>query len=199
MLFKENITNSNIIFCIKNPIIKYRFQLYQDSNPIEIKTIEKVTVTCHQGDYIMTGVIDENWVVNEKKFKDTYTPIINNSIKCAALANPDSKIKTVNLNKDDRSGKLSLPWGPNGAKKEIEYTKEDVLNYEEKEKYWYPCKKSVFEKTYLINESKIELEKQFKVLLQTLNSNNQKQLNVSEINDWLSPLLPTIKDSKSLK
>ncbi|WP_425381333.1 hypothetical protein [Spiroplasma endosymbiont of Polydrusus pterygomalis] len=55
MLFKEKITNSSITFCIKNPTIKYRFQLYQDSNPIE-----KVTVTCHQGDYIMTRVIDEN-------------------------------------------------------------------------------------------------------------------------------------------
>lgn len=50
-------------------------------------------------------------------------------------------------------------------KKEVEFTKEDVLIYDEKEKYWYPCKKSVFTSTYLINESKIELEKQFKYLL----------------------------------
>lgn len=81
-----------------------------------------------------------------KKIKDTYIPIIDNSIKCAALANPDSKIKTVNLNKDNQSGKLSLPWRPNGAKKEIEYTKEDVLIYEEKEKYWYPCKNQYLQK-----------------------------------------------------
>lgn len=212
MSFKKNIANSNITFCIKNPTIKYKFQLHQDSKPIEIKTIEKVTVTCHQGDYIMTGVVDEQWVVNQKKFKTTYTPIIENTIKAEALANSDSKIKPINLNKDNQNGKLLLPWGENGAKKEVEFTKEDVLIYDEKEKYWYPCKKSVFASTYLINESKIELEKQFKDLLKlttkkntnsqlhNLNSNNQKQLNVSEINDCLSPpLLLTAINNKSLQ
>lgn len=93
----------------------------------------------------MTGVIGEQWVVNQKKFKVTYIPIIENTIKGETWANPDSKIKTVNLNNDNQSGKLSLPWEPNGTKKEVEYTKEDVLIYDE-EGYWYPCKNQYLKK-----------------------------------------------------
>ncbi len=77
MLFKENTENSNVTFCIKNPTVKYEFQLHQDNNSLEIETLEKVTVTCHRGDYIITGVIGEHWVVNQKKFKTTYIPVIN--------------------------------------------------------------------------------------------------------------------------
>ncbi|WP_342254106.1 PGDYG domain-containing protein [Spiroplasma endosymbiont of Zeiraphera isertana] len=197
MLFKENTENSNVTFCIKNPTVKYEFQLHQDNNPLEIETLEKVTVTCHRGDYIITGVIGEHWVVNQKKFKNTYIPVINNISKGEAWANPDSKIKIVNLNKDNKSGELSLPWGPNGTKKEVQYTKEDVLIWDE-DGYWYPCKKSVFENTYLISQSKTELEEQFQNLLkltnnddnletQDVSSNSETRLNVNEINN-LMPL-----------
>lgn len=197
MLFKENTENSNVTFCIKNPTVKYEFQLHQDNNPLEIETLEKVTVTCHRGDYIITGVIGEHWVFNQKKFKTTYIPVINNINKGEAWANPDSKIKIVNLNKDNKNGELSLPWGPNGTKKEVKYTKEDVLIWDE-DGYWYPCKKSVFENTYLISQSKTELEEQFQNLLkltnnndnletQDVSSNSETRLNVNEINN-LMPL-----------
>lgn len=33
MLLKENTSSSNIIFCIKNPTVKYQFQLHQDNQP----------------------------------------------------------------------------------------------------------------------------------------------------------------------
>ncbi|WP_174481364.1 PGDYG domain-containing protein [Spiroplasma endosymbiont of Danaus chrysippus] len=197
MLFKENTENSNVTFCIKNPTVKYEFQLHQDNNPLEIETLEKVTVTCHRGDYIITAVIGEHWVVNQKKIKTTYIPVINNISKGEPWANPDSKIKIVNLNKDNKSGELSLPWGPNGTKKEVQYTKEDVLIWDE-DGYWYPCKKSVFENTYLISQSKTELEEQFQNLLkltnnddnletQDVSSNSETRLNVNEINN-LMPL-----------
>ncbi|WP_342218737.1 hypothetical protein [Spiroplasma endosymbiont of Amphimallon solstitiale] len=139
---------------------------------------------------------DSKQVLNQKKFKTTYIPVINNISKGEAWANPDSKIKIVNLNKDNKSGELSLPWGPNGTKKEVQYTKEDVLIWDE-DGYWYPCKKSVFENTYLISQSKTELEEQFQNLLkltnnndnletQDVSSNSETRLNVNEINNLMS-------------
>ncbi len=48
---------------------------------------------------------------------------VYNISKGETWANPDSKIKIVNLNKDNKSGELSLPWGPNGTKKKYNILK----------------------------------------------------------------------------
>lgn len=127
MLFKENTENSNVTFCIKNPTVKYGFQLHQDNNQIEIETLEKVTVTCHPSDYIITEVIGEHWVVNQKNLKLLIFQLLIIQARGKLEQIPILKSKQLILIKIIKVENYHYLGVPNGTKKEVQYTKEDVL------------------------------------------------------------------------
>lgn len=162
-------------FCIKKPNVEYGAKLHNDE-PVEVETLEG-TVTCHRNDYIMTGVIGEHWVVNEKKFKEKYEKTSwkqdeAGNWRGTVRANPDSSVtewKKVEANLTS----VDLPWGPGGSMKTVAISDADVLILDKEGEYYYPCKKDVFKGTYQTSRSQKELEKWFKQELYKLNQENK--------------------------